>query len=296
MINNYSEYAFYSYEGFVDVYIITNPLVVELGYFSPFSDESSFSIEHYKTVWSSIENVFEIKMPYREGYTLVDWVGTGLGGYENYDFSSELIILNTSWVSEHYYSALVVPDTSRARVFAVFYPSYTPITPFDGGPPFIITFNPTGGTAGDGQDQRTTQTVGGGGTTGILGVGNMPTPPTKGGVRFMHWTFDPDGFGQVFTGTQGITSDITVFAQWGYEVRFFCYWTNLSAANRTRVIQSGNFSANTTPSWVPHTGLRWPSNPTRAGFVFDGWYTEIEGGQRVDANTIVTGGKDLFTR
>jgi uncharacterized repeat protein (TIGR02543 family) len=47
-----------------------------------------------------------------------------------------------------------------------------------------------------------------------IGIGNMPTPPTRLRYTFAGWNTQEDGSGTLFDHTTNVTGNITVYAQW----------------------------------------------------------------------------------
>jgi len=192
-------------------------------------------------------------------------------------------------------------------------------------PPILrVVFDPNGGVTPAGNSERL---VSSNNNTlwGSIGNANMPLSPTRQGFAFGHWNTEenptPENPGIEFRGTTTIwardmtTPDdpfradangvLTVYAQWGHEVRFFGNGVDLwgsdttgTAADRTnqhsyvnRVVDDG-WTVEDTP------GMVWPVDPVRAGARFDGWFDTpaAEGGNRFDGTTPINAGVTLFAR
>ena len=149
-----------------------------------------------------------------------------------------------------------------------------------------VNFHPNGGDTLPGHHYRITQ------TNGQVGETNMPATPNNPGFTFMGWNRAQDGTGAGFTGTTTVAladSPLTVYAQWGHPVTFFCWHVNLAAGTGVngysqRLIMSGkNFDeTNALPAFT----AIWPNDPVRTGYNFTGW---IDGfGNSVDRNTPIT--------
>lgn len=160
----------------------------------------------------------------------------------------------------------------------------------------VVNFNANGGELLPGNEQRTTTT--GDAQGGTIGNTNMPIDPTRAGFTFLHWNTEQDGSGQVFTGNTMVHGNLTVYAQWGFEVRFngngillVGYDPSNAAHFGPRVVVAGS-SARETPYMV------WPNDPVFVGHVFMGWYDTPAGtgGNRFDADTPINSLVVLFAR
>lgn len=136
------------------------------------------------------------------------------------------------------------------------------------GNPLVISYDSQGGSAV--VDGDTTSAVGG-------LINPLPTPPTRSGFSFTGWNTSADGTGVdvgfiVLPGSDGPahgqSADFTLYAQWLGDT-----------LNITYDSQSGSAVVNgdtTTSSGATITTL--PTDPTRAGYTFAGWYTASSGG------------------
>jgi len=95
---------------------------------------------------------------------------------------------------------------------------------------------------------------------------SIPTPPMKSGYVFDGWYTDSVG-GSVWSGSQAVTSDTTVYAHWSAEKYFTVF-----DLQYTRVPLSTQETENGR-SVAFHS-----KTPTRRGYVFDGWYDAPSGG------------------
>lgn len=135
---------------------------------------------------------------------------------------------------------------------------------------YPVTFDSQGGSAVAGQ------------SVPYGGVATEPTAPTRTGQNFDGWFNAPSGGVLWDFATDTVTSATTVYAQWtpvDYTVSFDS--------------QGGSAVADQT---VAYGGLATePTNPTRAGYTFDGWFTATSGGSLWDftADTI-NGDRTLY--
>ncbi len=93
---------------------------------------------------------------------------------------------------------------------------------------------------------------------------SLPAAPTRTGYTFNEWNTTADGIsGTQFTTTSVVTANITVYAQW-----------LLNTYNITYVKNSGTHS-NTPATYTYETATFSFTNPTRTGYTFQGWFTNI---------------------
>ena len=115
---------------------------------------------------------------------------------------------------------------------------------------YTVTFDKNGGNT---EADPTTKTATHGGN-----VGTLPTAPTRTGCTFASWNTEAGGGGTEFTAATVVTASITVYAQWTCTVTF-----NSQGGS---AVDSQN---------VNHGGLvSKPTDPTKAGYTFGGWYKE----------------------
>jgi uncharacterized repeat protein (TIGR02543 family) len=148
---------------------------------------------------------------------------------------------------------------------------------------YTVTFDADGGTPAS-----TTKKVSSGKT-----VDALPSNPTKDGFEFDGWYTAQNGSGTSFTAVTTVTADITVYAKWKvkagapadtqYIVTFDA--DGGTPASTTKTVNSGE------------TVGSLPSNPTKAGFEFDGWYTAQNGsGTSFTAVTTVTANISVYAK
>ena len=132
------------------------------------------------------------------------------------------------------------------------------------GNKYTVTFNPSGGSV-----QTTTKEVTYDSTYGVL-----PTP-TKTGYIFNGW-YTLGGVLITSDTKVSITSNTTLYAQYSkneYTLSFNANGGDVSPVSKMVTYDS-------TYGDLP--------TPTRVGYTFNGWYTLVSGGTKVDSNTVLT--------
>ncbi|MDR1025664.1 MAG: InlB B-repeat-containing protein [Treponema sp.] len=125
---------------------------------------------------------------------------------------------------------------------------------------YTVTFNADGGSPA-----TQTRTVESGDT---VGSSNMPSNPARNGYTFEGWYTGQYGNGSRFTYDTTVNSNMTVYAGWTenkYTVTFNADGGN--PATETQTVTNGS----------PLGSSNMPSDPTRSGYTFGGWYTEQNG-------------------
>lgn len=131
-----------------------------------------------------------------------------------------------------------------------------------------ITFDPNGGTLNAGDETKAVQHNG--------TYGEMPTP-IRSGYHFDGWYTEKDGGTKVDANTSVATKEAhTLYARWS-EAKY----------NITLDPNGGNL-ANATKEVTYNSPYGTLPTPNRAGYDFDGWFTEKYGGTKVEASTVVT--------
>jgi uncharacterized repeat protein (TIGR02543 family) len=117
----------------------------------------------------------------------------------------------------------------------------------------------------------------------------MPQEPARNGYVFAGWYTQQKGGGTPFIGTTVVTENITVYARWTalYTVTFDADGAHGGTpATQTKTVMSG-----------ASIGSAMPQEPTRSGYVFDGWYTQQNGGgSEFAASTAVTGNITVYAQ
>lgn len=113
----------------------------------------------------------------------------------------------------------------------------------------------------------------------------LPTDPTRDGYRFLGW-YDAETGGNRLDGTNAVTSDITVYARWERIIPTYTLSYDLNGGDGTIA-----------PTSVKEgEKLAIPTDPTRDGYKFLGWFTERNGGSEVSSDTVVTGNMTVYAR
>jgi len=165
----------------------------------------------------------------------------------------------------------------------------------------FITNNPHAAapTPVPGHGQRLTQADGTVGTPA-----QMPNPPTWAGRYFMQWNTSPDGTGTAFTNTTYVPADMSVFAQWAFEITFHGsgivlpvpslvaqrVQTNPAYYGMRRIPLNTSVNANNAHA-NPVFQAVWPNDPDIPGFTFLGWWT-MPGGAG-GGGTLLTGASTI---
>lgn len=131
-----------------------------------------------------------------------------------------------------------------------------------------VTFDPNGGTLNAGEESKFVQPD--------SPYGSLPTP-TRAGYRFDGWFTAIDG-GEKVEETTVMSSRAahTLYARWS-EAKY----------NITLDPNGGNI-ANATKEVTYNSPYGTLPTPNRAGYDFDGWFTEKDGGTKIEASTVVT--------
>jgi uncharacterized repeat protein (TIGR02543 family) len=121
-----------------------------------------------------------------------------------------------------------------------------------------------------------------------IGSANFPYNPSRSGYTFVGWNTQANdsGFATAFTASTLINADITVYAQWITTPTPPGSSTVLFALND----ETDTYWAHKTIPASTAIGLsEFPTDPTRTGYNFGGWYTEPDGGgSEFTATTTVT--------
>ena len=129
---------------------------------------------------------------------------------------------------------------------------------------YNVTYEERGGTA------VTDATFISGGTV------TLPAAPTRAGFTFQGWFTAPDGGTQYGTTATPPNGDVTIYAQW------LPYTVTYEERGGTAVSDT-TFNCPTTCDTIT-----LPPAPTRAGYVFEGWYTAPAGGTQYGATYVPT--------
>ncbi|MFJ7650124.1 InlB B-repeat-containing protein, partial [Lysinibacillus sp. NPDC097279] len=112
----------------------------------------------------------------------------------------------------------------------------------------------------------------------------VPTTPTKAGYTFEGWYTDDEGTNQYDFTNNVITANTTIYAKWepvGYTVNF--------------EVNGGSLIPNQTVAHGEKAIV--PPAPTKAGYTFEGWYTDDEGTSQYDfTNNVITANTTLYAK
>ena len=131
--------------------------------------------------------------------------------------------------------------------------------------PFTLTFDANGGSV-----SPTGKQVSNGGT-----YGNMPVP-VRSGYKFDGWYTAPDG-GKIITDSMMVklTDDQTLYAHWADGTYTVTFNANGGAVSPSSKQVTNKETYGTMPM------------PSRSGYGFDGWYSEVSGGTQITEDTTV---------
>jgi uncharacterized repeat protein (TIGR02543 family) len=159
-------------------------------------------------------------------------------------------------------------QVTESRVFSAnttIYAQWTLIT-------YRVTFNAGGGAVTPAS-----------GTTGVGGtLASLPTP-TRAGYAFDGW----------FTAETG-GEKVAVNMVYGEDTDIYAQWTR-SAYTVTLDADGGSVSPATITIGASGRIASLPT-PTRAGYAFDGWFTDVTGGERVTESTVFSGDAEIYAR
>ena len=158
-------------------------------------------------------------------------------------------------------SGSLVTKSTKFTESATIYAHWTVIPPTA----FTITFNANGGTVSP--------------ETGVTGAdgtlsNNLPMP-TRSGYNFGGWFMTADASGAEVTESHKFSADATIYAKWTV-IPPTSFTITLDAAGGTVSMPYTQTGADSTLANLPE--------PTREGYIFNGWYTAPEGGKEITKN------------
>ncbi len=110
---------------------------------------------------------------------------------------------------------------------------------------------------------------------------SRPNTPSWNGHEFVDWYTTAD-FARQFVFTTEITEDITLYAKWNVTVTF--------NVNGGSPVSAQSITYNTSLDSL------LPSDPTRTGYTFGGWYTDLGLTQKFTAATVITEHKTVYAK
>ena len=117
-------------------------------------------------------------------------------------------------------------------------------------------------------------------------LATTPTNPTKAGYTFVGWYMD-SALTAVFDFNTPITSNITLYAKWN-EVSVDKYTVSFETNGGTAIISITDI--------VSHSKITEPTEPTKEGYTFGGWYTDSLTTAPYDFEAGVTGNITLYAK
>ncbi len=138
------------------------------------------------------------------------------------------------------------------------------------GKKYTVTFDSNGGTTVESQEVKKNKKV------------DRPTDPTKAGYSFVAWQLN----GSDYDFDTKVTEDITLVAKWqGAQTGDYTVTFN---SNGGSDVADGYANSGQV--------VGMPSTPTKAGYTFDGWYSDETCTQAYDFTTPVTGNITLYAK
>ena len=135
---------------------------------------------------------------------------------------------------------------------------------------YAVSFNSNGGTSVSSQ------------TVVYNTKASVPTAPTKTGYTFGGW-YTTSGLATEYDFNTPITGNKTLYAKWNINSYTVTFNSNGGTAVATKTV---NYNSTVTR----------PSNPTKTGYTFGGWYTTSELATKYDFNTPITGNITLYAK
>ncbi|PYE60859.1 putative repeat protein (TIGR02543 family), partial [Aneurinibacillus soli] len=135
---------------------------------------------------------------------------------------------------------------------------------------YTVTFNSNGGSA------VTNQTV------VHEGTASEPTAPTKTGYTFGGWYSDA-GLTNAFNFSTTITEDTTLYGKWTANSYTVMFNSNGGSAVTSQTVAHGNQASK-------------PTDPTKAGYTFGGWYSDAGLTNAFSFSTTITGDTTLYAK
>ena len=120
-------------------------------------------------------------------------------------------------------------------------------------------------------------------TVNYKGTATKPSDPTRSVHAFTGW-FDAASGGSVYNFGTEVTADIELYAQW---IKQYTVSYNVNGGESTapanETVNDGEFATE-------------PTDPTRTGHTFNGWYTAETGGDAFDFGRAVTAAIELYAQ
>ncbi|WP_052323521.1 MULTISPECIES: InlB B-repeat-containing protein [Lysinibacillus] len=137
---------------------------------------------------------------------------------------------------------------------------------------YTVSFNTDGGSAVSDQ------------SVAYGGKASAPTPaPTKAGYTFGGWYKDA-GHTQVYDFTNVITENTTIYAKWKAQTYTVSFNTDGGSAVSDQSVAYGEKASAPTPA------------PTKAGYTFEGWYTDVTHTDIYDFNKEIAANTTIYAK
>jgi uncharacterized repeat protein (TIGR02543 family) len=135
---------------------------------------------------------------------------------------------------------------------------------------YTVTFNSNGGSAVNSQSIQYNSTA------------TQPSNPTKAANTFGGWYSDA-GLTNLYSFSTPVTADITLFAKWTLNNYTVTFNSNGGSAVASQIVAHGSLASQ-------------PSNPTRTGSTFGGWYSDAGLTNAFNFATPITADITLFAK
>lgn len=294
--------------------VITTPVTVYAGwsvnqYTVSFNSNGGTAVSQQALNYGSL--LAEPMQPTRTGYTFTGWYRDA-ELQQRFDFVSSVIRddmqLYAGWERNQYTvgfdtyggsviqdvyigygDLLTIPNTPTAddagSVFAGWFADPQHNLPFDFSQPIIsnimiyakwavrvqqITFDTDGGTAIAAQSAAYGDLL------------SRPADPQRAGYTFAGWYADAAHTQSFDFATDRVTTDLTLYAKWTITIHTVTFDVDGGTTVPTQTVNDG-------------ATLSRPTDPTRSGYTFNGWYSDIARSQRFDfAKATVTSDMTLY--
>ncbi len=139
---------------------------------------------------------------------------------------------------------------------------------------YTVDFNSNGGSDVTSQNVNSDEKV------------TKPADPTKKGYTFKGWFTDKD-LTKEYSFNSTVTSDLTLYAKWEEEKIVTTYTVTFNSEGGSTV---------TSKKVEEGQNVTKPTNPTRTGCKFGGWYTSYEYSEEFDFTQKITENKTLYAK
>ncbi len=203
--------------------------------------------------------VYQLGETYAQ-FGLANFAGTAVcNNYESWKGSTDAKG-NTNWsylTSDHTVSGWVVQDNYCVKGYATVLPSY-------------VTFVSNGGTS------VTTQTIKEGGKA------KKPADPKRTGYTFDGWYTD-SALTKAYDFSSTVSNDLTLYAKWTKSLCTVTFKSNGGTSVDSQSVAGGKTAAK-------------PTDPTRSGYKFAGWYTDSALTKAYDFSAAVVDDLTLYAK